>query len=135
MCNTFVLIIIIVIFYLLSLYLSVFCLEYFFKDMSSLKNDVNFKFHLNCVDIQLSHLAFADDIMLLSRRDILSVSTMFVKLQHFCRVSGLFISSINLSYTQPVLGLMSFLIFSSLQDLAWVTFLLDTWVFHFYHLN
>ncbi|XP_006580728.1 uncharacterized protein LOC114411129 [Glycine soja] len=43
--------------------------------------------------IQLSHLAFAYDVMLLSRGDIPSVSTMFAKLQHFCRVSGLSISS------------------------------------------
>ncbi|KAH1241661.1 putative ribonuclease H protein [Glycine max] len=34
-----------------------------------------------------------DDIMLLSRGDIPSVSTMFAKLQHFCRVSELSISS------------------------------------------
>ncbi|KAL5158255.1 hypothetical protein HKD37_15G042775 [Glycine soja] len=34
-----------------------------------------------------------DDIMLLSRGDIPSVSIMFVKLQHFCRISGLSISS------------------------------------------
>ena len=33
---------------------------------------------------------------------------------------------INLPYTQPVLGLMSFLIFSSLLDLTWVTSLSDT---------
>ena len=41
---------------------------------------------------------------------------------------------INLPYTQPVLGLMSFLIFNSLLDFAWVASLLDTWVFPFYHL-
>ena len=61
--------------------------------MSSLKDYANFKFHPNCAGIQLSHLAFADDIMLLSRGDIPSVSTMFAKRQHFCRVSGLSISS------------------------------------------
>ncbi|KAH1212296.1 putative ribonuclease H protein [Glycine max] len=38
------------------------------------------------------NLAFIDDIMLLSRGDIPSVSTMFAKLQHFYRVSGLSIS-------------------------------------------
>ncbi|RZB60490.1 LINE-1 retrotransposable element ORF2 protein [Glycine soja] len=78
---------------LLSPYLFVLCLEYFSRDMSSLKEDANFKFHPNCASIQLSHLAFADDIMLLSRGDIPSVSTMFAKLQHFCRVSGLSINS------------------------------------------
>ncbi|KAL5169644.1 Transposon TX1 uncharacterized protein [Glycine soja] len=77
----------------LSPYLFVLYLEYFSRDMSSLKDDANFKFHPNCVGIQLSHLAFVDDIMLLSRGDIPSVSTMFAKLQHFCRVSGLSISS------------------------------------------
>ena len=64
----------------LSPYLFVLCLEYFSRDMSSLKEDANFKFHPNCASIQLSHLAFADDIMLLSRGDIPSVSTMFAKL-------------------------------------------------------
>ncbi|KAH1228732.1 putative ribonuclease H protein [Glycine max] len=42
---------------------------------------------------KLSHLAFADDIMLLSRGDIPSMSTIFSKLQHFCRVLGASISS------------------------------------------
>ena len=51
----------------LSPYLFVLYLEYFSRDMSSFKDDANFKFHPNCVGIQLSHLAFADDIMLLSR--------------------------------------------------------------------
>jgi len=40
-----------------------------------------------------THLTFVDDIMFLSRGDIPSVSTMFAKLQHFCRVSRLSISS------------------------------------------
>ena len=61
--------------------------------MSILKDDANFKFHPSCAGIHLSHLAFADDIMFLSRGDIPSVSTMFAKLQHFCRVSRLSISS------------------------------------------
>ena len=77
----------------LSPYLFVFYLEYFSRDMTSLKDDANFKFHPNCAGIQLSHLAFVDDFMLLSRGDIPSMSTMFAKLQHFCRVLGLSISS------------------------------------------
>lgn len=32
-------------------------------------------------------------------------------------------------------NILFFFFFSCLLDLAWVTFLLDTWVFHFYHLN
>ncbi|RZB71178.1 Inositol hexakisphosphate and diphosphoinositol-pentakisphosphate kinase VIP2 [Glycine soja] len=75
-----------------SPYLFVLCLEFFSRNISSLKDDANFKFHLNCAGIQLSHLVFANDIMLLSRGDIPSVSTMFAKLQYFCRVSGLSIS-------------------------------------------
>ena len=44
-------------------------------------------------------------------------------------------AQINLPYNQSVLGLMSFLKFNSLLDLAWVTSLLYIWVFPFYHLD
>ncbi|XP_028196597.1 uncharacterized protein LOC114381519 [Glycine soja] len=74
-------------------YLFVLCLEYFSYDLQSLKDNINFKFHPTCDVVQLSHLAFADDIMLLSRGDLPSVSTIFAKLQHFCNVSGLSINT------------------------------------------
>ena len=77
----------------LSPYLFVLYLEYFSRNMQSLKEDVNFQFHPNCAVVQLSHLSFANDIMLLSRGDVPSVSTIFAKLQHFYSVSGLSISS------------------------------------------
>ena len=77
----------------LSPYLFVLCLEYFSRDLQSLKDNVNFQFHPNCASVQLSHLAFADDIMLLPRGDLPFVFAIFAKLQHFCNVSGLSISS------------------------------------------
>ena len=77
----------------LSPYLFFLCLEYFSRDLQSLKDNVNFQFHPNCAVVQLSHLAFADDILLLSRGDLPSVSAIFAKLQHFCNVSKLSISS------------------------------------------
>lgn len=77
----------------LSPYLFVLCLEYFSRDMQSLKDDVNFQFHPQCAALQISHLAFADDIMLPSKGDVHSVSAMLTKLQHFCSVSGLSISA------------------------------------------
>ena len=77
----------------LSPYLFVLCLEYFSCDLQSLKDNINFQFHPTCDVVQLSHLAFADDIMLLSRGDLPSVSTIFAKLQHFCNVLGLSINT------------------------------------------
>ena len=77
----------------LSPYLFVLYLEYFSRDLQSLKDNINFQFHPTCVVVQLSHLAFADDITLLFRGDLPSVSAIFAKLQHFCNVSGLSIST------------------------------------------
>lgn len=107
-------------------YLFVLCMEYFFCDLQSLKDNVNFQFHPNCVVVQLSHLAFAYDIMLLSRGDLPSVSAIFPKLQHFCNVSGLAINSSKSSIYSTRIG----------QDVLFhiqqLTFPLDTWVFPFY---
>ncbi|XP_040865556.1 secreted RxLR effector protein 78-like [Glycine max] len=64
----------------LSPYLFFLCMQYFSHNLQSLKDNVNFQFHPNCAVVLLSHLAFADDIMLLSRGDLPSVSAIFSKL-------------------------------------------------------
>ncbi|XP_061375404.1 uncharacterized protein LOC133317555 [Gastrolobium bilobum] len=77
----------------LSPYLFVLCMEYLSRDLSSLKDNINFQFHPACCDLNISHLAFADDIMLLSRGDVPSIATLYARLAHFCAVSGISISS------------------------------------------
>ncbi|XP_061360507.1 uncharacterized protein LOC133304483 [Gastrolobium bilobum] len=77
----------------LSPYLFVLCLEYLSRDLSGLRDNIIFQFHPACCDLNISHLAFADDIMLLSRGDVPSITTLYSRLSHFCAVSGLSISS------------------------------------------
>ncbi|GFS29167.1 hypothetical protein Acr_00g0005630 [Actinidia rufa] len=58
----------------LSLYLFVHCLEYLCRGLGELKNNMDFNFHPKCRGLNITHLAFADDLVLFSRGDITSVS-------------------------------------------------------------
>ncbi|VFQ58765.1 unnamed protein product [Cuscuta campestris] len=51
-----------------------------------------FHFHPDCAKLGISHLAFADDIMLFSKGDFTSVHTLMEALKHFSSVSGLYLN-------------------------------------------
>ncbi|GFS31042.1 hypothetical protein Acr_00g0015330 [Actinidia rufa] len=57
-----------------------------------LKNNPNFNFHPRCGGLKITHLTYADDLILLSRGDPTSVSLIMGKLNHFGDCSGLKIS-------------------------------------------
>lgn len=73
----------------LSPYLFVLAMEYFSRFIKVNTENPNFNFHPKCGKLGLSHLAFADDIMLFSRGDLESVRVLFQTLQQFKQVLGL----------------------------------------------
>ncbi|VFQ79642.1 unnamed protein product [Cuscuta campestris] len=54
--------------------------------------DGTFHYHPDCATLGITHLAFADDIMLFSKRDFTSVTTLMEVLNHFSAVYGLHLS-------------------------------------------
>jgi hypothetical protein len=57
----------------LSPYLFIMCMEYFSRLLNLATHKAGFHFHPKCQSLGISHLAFADDILLLCRCDTLSV--------------------------------------------------------------
>ncbi|GFZ13032.1 hypothetical protein Acr_23g0014170 [Actinidia rufa] len=76
----------------LSPYLFVLCLEYLSRSLDELKSIPDFNFHPRCGGLKITHLAYADDLILLSRGDPTSVSLIMGKLKQFGDCSGLKIS-------------------------------------------
>ena len=54
---------------LTSPFLFVLCLEYLSRSLKDLKDNRDFNYHPMCKDLNNSYLAFADDLMLFSRRE------------------------------------------------------------------
>lgn len=69
-----------------------FCVEYLSRDLRRLQDCLLYQYHPLCAAVDLTHLAYADYLILLSRGDLLSVSVLCTKLQHFSLVSGLKVS-------------------------------------------
>ena len=76
----------------LSPYLFVLCLEYLSRSLGDLKNNPDFNFHPRCGGLKITHLAYADDLILFSEGDPISVSLIMDKLIPFGECSGLKIS-------------------------------------------
>lgn len=56
-----------------SPFLFVICLEYLSRLLKINTTESNFNFHPNCTQLGITYLAFADDLMLMSRGDATSV--------------------------------------------------------------
>ncbi|GFY87986.1 hypothetical protein Acr_05g0016250 [Actinidia rufa] len=76
----------------LSPYLFVICLEYLSRGLGQLKDNADFNFHPKCGGLTITHLAFADDLVLFSKGDPKSVSMLMENLNHFGDCSGLKVS-------------------------------------------
>ncbi|GFY95894.1 hypothetical protein Acr_11g0002000 [Actinidia rufa] len=63
-----------------------------FRALGSLRDNPDFNFHPKCGGLKITHLAFADDLVLFSRGDPTSVSLLMENLNHFRDCSGLQIS-------------------------------------------
>ncbi|CAH9071106.1 unnamed protein product [Cuscuta epithymum] len=69
--------------------LFVLCLEYFSRLLTLRTKGNNFNFHPQCSSLGITHLAYADDLMLFSRGDTYSVEILVNALKDFGDVSGL----------------------------------------------
>jgi len=84
-----------------SPYLFVTCMEYFSRILQRASMSPGFRFHPKCGVHGISHLAFANDVILLSRGDRQSVSCLFQQLLIFGKISGL---SINVDKSSIYFG-------------------------------
>ena len=73
----------------LSPYLFICCMEYFSRMLKLASQQEGFRFHPKCVVQGITHLAFADDVLLLSRGDSSSVLCFLQQLTLFGQTSGL----------------------------------------------
>ncbi|CAH9110752.1 unnamed protein product, partial [Cuscuta epithymum] len=69
--------------------LFVICLEYFSRLLKVRTSGPNFNFHPQCASLGITHLAYADDLMLFSRGDKFSIEILVTALKDFGDVSGL----------------------------------------------
>lgn len=74
---------------LISPYFFVLGIEYLFRNLFGLSQNPSFKYHPKCKSILLDHLAFADDLMLVSKADYNSPLLLKKCFDEFYVVSGL----------------------------------------------
>ncbi|XP_020261317.1 uncharacterized protein LOC109837465 [Asparagus officinalis] len=73
----------------LSPYLFILGMEYLSRSLNMLKDDKKFKFHPRCGKFSITHLIFADDLLLFARGDMYSVNKLQQCFREFSAVSGL----------------------------------------------
>ncbi|XP_020259127.1 uncharacterized protein LOC109835572 [Asparagus officinalis] len=73
----------------LSPYLFNLGMEYLSRQLDLLKDNKSFKFHPRCGNLKITHLIFADDLLLFSKGDLHSVNMLYNCFKHFSVVSGL----------------------------------------------
>ena len=76
----------------LSPYLFTLCLDVLSKRLNEACREGDFKFHWRCKRTELTHLCFADDLMLFSHGDVKSAKILADVLRGFSRVSGMEVS-------------------------------------------
>ncbi|XP_060190860.1 uncharacterized protein LOC132620183 [Lycium barbarum] len=74
----------------ISPYLFAIAMEYLSRCLHTLKENKDFKFHLKCARLGITHLCFADDLLLFARGDTGSISAMYNCFQIFSQASGLY---------------------------------------------
>ncbi|CAH9089943.1 unnamed protein product [Cuscuta europaea] len=65
------------------------CLEYLSRLLNVKTCEAPFKFHPKCGSLKISHIAYADDLMLFSRGDYPSIKILIDSLEEFGNISGL----------------------------------------------
>ncbi|XP_060195392.1 uncharacterized protein LOC132624666 [Lycium barbarum] len=69
--------------------LFVLVMEYLSRCLKTMSNLPDFRFHLMCKSLQLTHLIFADDLMIFCKGNVSSVSRAMKALTHFSAATGL----------------------------------------------
>ncbi|XP_022857247.1 uncharacterized protein LOC111378307 [Olea europaea var. sylvestris] len=88
-----------------SPFLFVLCLEYFSRMIKASTNDSEFNYHPKSSPLKITHLAFADDLMLFARGDVMSVQILMDCLTNFGFASGLRMNTLKSSlYTAKIYG-------------------------------
>jgi len=77
----------------LSPYLFICCMEYFSRMLKVPSRQPRFCYHPKCGPHGINHLVFADDVLLLSHGDRISIHIMFHQLDIFGQTSGLAINA------------------------------------------
>lgn len=73
----------------LSQFLFAICLEGLTRKLNSLGRELGFKHHPKCALLNITHLAYADDMLLFSRREMDCVRKMMKCQDEFGRTAGL----------------------------------------------
>ena len=73
----------------MSLFLFAIAMEYLSRILKGLKDDKKFKYHPKCSKLDVTHLCFADDLLLFARGDLESVKAIQSFFSHFSQASGL----------------------------------------------
>jgi len=101
----------------LSPYIFICCMEYFSRMHKLASQHEGFRFHPKCKLQGISHLAFADDVLLLSRGDSSSVQCLLRQLSLFGKTSGLdinpqkssiFLGGVGAAQKQAILSMSGF---------------------------
>lgn len=72
----------------MSPYLFAITMEYLSRLLDELKCDKQYKYHPKCARLKLTHLSFADDLLLFSRGDRESIQHLYEKFEIFTKASG-----------------------------------------------
>lgn len=73
----------------LSPFIFVLVMEYLNRQLRTLRHNPNFNYHPKCSKLQIIQLDFADDLLLFSRGDAISVQLLFDCFLNFSNCSGL----------------------------------------------
>jgi len=73
----------------ISPYLFVICMEYLSRSLNSASCNEHFNYHPKCARLRISHLIFADDLILMARGDLISINILLDCLKDFGCKSGL----------------------------------------------
>lgn len=73
----------------ISPFLFAIVMEYLSRSLNGLKGNKVFKYHPKCVKLGITHLSFADDILLFARGNLQSIAALHRCFNHFSQTSGL----------------------------------------------
>jgi hypothetical protein len=73
----------------ISPFLFVLCLEYFSRLLNIATSHHPFNYHPKCQVLRITHLAFANDLLLFARGDVASIGVLWESVLEFGEVSGL----------------------------------------------